>query len=134
MNESFFKMQPDDCKYAMTNEFSFVLKPSAIAGVGVFATHGIYKGTNLKLFPQGETRRFSKEQLESDPRLKHFCLVYGVEAEDGTHVAPHFGCMSIGWYLNHADTPNAHRDDDFEYFASRDIAADEEITIDYRKL
>jgi hypothetical protein len=134
MNESFFKVPLDDRQYAKTDEFSFVLKPSAIQGVGAFATHGICRGAHLQLFPQGATRTFSKEQMENDPRLKRFCQVYGVDADGGTYVAPHFGCMSIGWYLNHSETPNAHHDEDYEYFASRDIAADEEITIDYRKL
>lgn len=46
-----------------------------------------------------------------------------------------FGCMPIGWYLNHSDTPNAVLgaivNDDWEWHASRDIAAGEEILVDY---
>ena len=48
-------------------------------------------------------------------------------------VARSFGHMHVGWYLNHSDEPNAHHAR-FRYFASRDIDADEEITIDYRDL
>ena len=45
-----------------------------------------------------------------------------------------FGCMEIGWYLNHSKTPNAYHDDDYNYYASNDIKAGEEITIDYNLL
>jgi SET domain-containing protein len=111
-----------------------VLKPSAIGGVGVFTTHGIARGTHLLLFANGQTRKFTREQIDGDPRLKAFCLFYGVETARGASCAPNFGCMSLGWYLNHADPPNAHHDEDWEYYASRDVAAGEEITIDYRAL
>ena len=44
-----------------------------------------------------------------------------------------FGCMEIGWYLNHSKTPNAyHRN--YEYYALRDIKTGEEITVDYNTL
>jgi SET domain-containing protein len=48
-------------------------------------------------------------------------------------VARSFSHMHVGWYLNHSDQPNAHHER-FKYFASRDIDANEEITIDYRDL
>jgi hypothetical protein len=40
--------------------------------------------------------------------------------------------MSIGWYLNHSSTPNAHWDDDLNgYVSSRMLRAGEELLIDY---
>ncbi len=42
--------------------------------------------------------------------------------------------MPIGWYLNHAKVPNASRDKSYRWYASRDIKAGEEITIDYNSL
>jgi len=100
----------------------------------VVTTHGIFKGTHLLLFANGETRKFTHEQLAADERLKRFCQFYGVDTKRGSSVAPNFGCMAIGWYLNHSDAPNADHDEDWEYFANRDIAAGEEIVIDYRAL
>jgi SET domain-containing protein len=134
MNEAFVEIPLDPRQYAQTDEFSFVLKPSGGKGIGVFTTHGIRKGTHLQLFPNGATRKFTHEQLEADPRLKKFCQFYGVDTARGSSTAPNFGCMSVGWYLNHSETPNATHDEDWEYFATRDIAANEEITIDYRAL
>jgi SET domain-containing protein len=40
--------------------------------------------------------------------------------------------MYIGWYLNHSKAPNADWDDDLAgYVSVREIAAGEEILIDY---
>src|SRR5262245_41588622 len=44
-----------------TNEFSFVLKPSKIAGVGVFATHDIPKGAILNFWKQGDIKFVKRE-------------------------------------------------------------------------
>jgi len=134
MNDDFVEIPLDTESYAETGEFSFVLKPSPSGGIGVFATHGIRAGTPLRLFGNGQTRIYSAEQVERDPRLKRFCRFYGVATEDGWYVAGDFGCMALGWYLNHGTQANAHHDETWEYFASRDIAAGDEITIDYRAL
>lgn len=45
-----------------------------------------------------------------------------------------FGRMSVGWYANHSDNPNTKIIGDYRYVSVRDIQADEEITIDYKKL
>jgi hypothetical protein len=123
----------DPRRYATTDEFSFILRPSQRGGVGVFCTHGIAKGTRLALFPDLKPRYIADARLARDPRLQAFCRVYGVEIEGGSVVARSFGHMHVGWYLNHSDDPNAHHER-FKYFARRDIEANEELTIDYREL
>jgi len=132
-NATMAEIPIDPRRYGTTDEFSFVLRPSSLSGVGVFCTHGIANGTRLAVFPGSKPRYFSREQLERDPRLRAFCAVYGVDTGWGSAAAPSFGCMHVGWYLNHSDYPNAHHER-FRYFASRDIDANEEITIDYRGL
>ncbi|MEX2285491.1 MAG: SET domain-containing protein [Planctomycetaceae bacterium] len=133
LNETLVEIPLDHNRYSTTDEFSFVLKPSSLSGIGVFSTHGIAKGTRLALFPNLKTRFFSNKQIGRDPRLKSFCQVYGVETRNGSRVARNFCYMQVGWYLNHSEAPNAHHEC-YRYFASRDIDANEEITIDYRLL
>ena len=133
INSTFVAIPLDHRQHTRTDEFTFVLKPSGVNGVGVFATHCIAKGARLELFPNGKIRFFSNAHIEADARLKKFCQFYGVETPQGSFVPANFGCMSVGCYLNHSDTPNAHHKD-FDYYASRDIAANEEILIDYRVL
>jgi len=117
----------------ITNEFSFRLKPSAIEGVGVFAVHNIVKGTKLMLKPDGyKSRKLKKKDIPQE--FSGYC----VKDEDGVHErCPNaFNHMWLCWFLNHSDKPNAEGDDNdnFMYYALRDIKAGEEITIDYKTL
>jgi|ERR1041384_965829 len=108
-------------------EFSFILAPSSIHGVGVFATEPIPRGTRLRLFAEGDER-----YLESVP--DGFDR-YVVQTDAPKIMCPaDFGRMSIGWYLNHSDDPNTRILDGYEYVADKNIQAGEEITIDYGKL
>ncbi len=42
--------------------------------------------------------------------------------------------MSVGWFLNHSNEPNAENDEHYDYYAIRDIPKGAEILIDYDKL
>lgn len=106
----------------MTDEFSFTLKPSPLDGIGVFATHGIAKGACLRLFAEGDERKLT---IKIPTAFQKHVVV-----DNPTMCPSDFGRMSVGWYLNHSDDPNAaHKD--YVYFALRNIDAGEEITIDY---
>ncbi len=112
-----------------TDELSFVLRPSGIAGVGVFVTHPVAKGAYLAMFYDDTVRRIRYEEMELNPQLKAFCLTYGIERREYVCVPHNFAQMEIGWFLNHSSNPNATHDG--KWIALRDIAAGEEITIDY---
>ena len=112
-----------------TDELSFVLRASQIAGVGVYITHPVSKGAYLALFWDDTVRRIPYSELEKNPQLKAFSLVYGVERQEYVCVPHNFTHMEVGWYLNHSETPNAVHDK--KWLAARDIEAGEEITIDY---
>lgn len=119
-----------------TNEFSFVLKPSAIEGIGVHALHAIAKGTRLHLFAENEeVRVVPRSEGGSDPKKKHFYEWYCVEDQDADvfYCPSDFNRMSIGWYLNHAAQPNATNIND-EFFALTDIQEGEEVTIHYNDI
>ncbi len=107
-----------------TTEYSFMLKPSQIEGVGVFAVHGIAKGTSLYMF------RDAGAMMRTVPvDFKKYCL----NLKNGVLAPSDCGQMAVGWYLNHSVTPNAYQER-YQYFAARDIEAGEEITINYRTL
>ena len=112
----------------------FLLEPSEIQGVGVFAAHTFRKGQHLPLFARDESvriRRLPKSRAERR-WLERYC-VQDSHNPRIYHCPANFARMSVGWYLNHSNKPNAaHRN--FEYFALRAIRKGEEITIDYRTL
>lgn len=112
-----------------TSELSFILKPSSVEGIGVFAYHEIIKGSYLKLFSSKEKVRKIPISKLKDNFFKRYCL------EEGKilYAPENFGRMSVGWYLNHSEKPNAaHRN--YRYYSLRKIRAGEEITIDYNTL
>lgn len=119
---------------AETNEFSFILKPSPIGGVGVFATHDIKQDTYLRLFGdekilEGRTRIIDANVLDSD--FKKYCMY----RDGGLMVCPEdFGQMQIGWYLNHSIKNANALHKNYFWYATRDIKAGEEILIDYNTL
>jgi SET domain-containing protein len=43
-----------------------------------------------------------------------------------------FNVITPSWYLNHSDNPSAYSDDQYSFFALRDIEKGEELTLDYR--
>lgn len=115
-----------------TSEFSFALKPSQ-HGVGVFAIHDITKGTHLRLFGDRETidlRAIIRPKADVPEVFQEYCMDRG----DKLVCPEDFGRMHVGWYLNHSPTPNTYRDEDYKWYASQNIKAGEEITINYNLL
>jgi len=116
-----------------TNEFSFTLKPSE-HGIGVFAVHDIEANTYLRLFgdqtEELEHRTRSLNKKDVPEILRQYCIDRGE-----TLICPDdFGHMPVGWFLNHSKNPNAFHRGDYCWYALRDIAAGEEILIDYNSL
>lgn len=112
-----------------TNEFSFMLKPSAIpnADVGVFAVHGIAKGTKLHVFPENNVSRILQKKDIPEELLK-LCVIL----KDGLHNGPNeFNHVWIGWYMNHSHNPNTELRGNNSYYALSNISAGEEILINY---
>jgi SET domain-containing protein len=132
-NVTFTSIEGENRFKNKTDEFSFLLKPSKIAGVGVFVTHNIKKGTRLRLFKRPE-RIIWANDVDKIPHLRKFTDFFGVIEGKFISIPEDFSSMCVGWYMNHSDKPNAVHDERYRYFAKNDIKAGEEITIDYREL
>jgi len=114
-----------------TTEFSFILKP-AEHGIGVFAVHDIKAETYLRFFGS-EARITDKSVPRKKEDVPEFFKQYCIDRSETLICPRDFGCMEIGWYLNHSKIPNAyHRN--YDYYALHDIKAGEEITVDYNTL
>lgn len=123
-----------------SSEFSFVLKPSPIAGIGVFAIHDIPKGA-IVLTTEFRIRSLKTKDVPKE--LLHYCVYLNDEECLGPE---HFDRMEIGWFINHSKTPNIARDfveyateelNSFKarpFIAIQDIKAGDEITVDYNYL
>ena len=122
------------------SEFSFMLQPSPLGGVGVFATHDIPAGTLL--FNQNFELRTMKV-IDVPAALLKYCIYI---SDEECLCPERFDRMEIGWYINHSSTPNIARKNrvsnaeavknikERTVHAVRDIKAGEEILIDYNSL
>lgn len=111
-----------------TTEFLFVLKPSPIAGIGVFAVQDIPAGSRV-FFGGFSPRKMKTKEVPSE------FLKYCIFINDEESICPErFDRMEIGWYLNHSEHPNIGKDAEKVTIALRDINAGEEIVIDYNSL
>jgi len=113
-----------------TDHQSFILRPSTIKGIGVFALHDVAEGTYLELF----RRDFQEEVRDASDipeGLQDFCL----NREDGKLLCPKFfNRLDIGNYANHSENANMRYENGKGYFAKRDIKAGEELFANYREL
>lgn len=112
-----------------------MIKPSPLHGIGVFAIRDILKGTR-DLFSQGvgEWIKLTIAEVEALPKhsrdlVENHCLF-----DEDHYYVPDYGfkLVDLVVYLNHSDTPNVISINEGEYFeATRDIAAGEELLVDY---
>ncbi|MFZ0962424.1 MAG: SET domain-containing protein [Terriglobia bacterium] len=106
---------------------------SAIHGVGVFAISDIKKGTHVFYGDDEETVKVSAAAVTNVPHnvqklYKDFC-----PTEGGEYVCPrNFNQLTVAWYLNHSENPNMACNEDYQFYALRDIKEGEELTSDYR--
>ena len=123
-----FSVYAQEIATVQTTEFSFILKPSPIGGIGVFATHAIPAGSQVL------SGKFLPRKMKTQDIPEEF-LKYCVHLNDEECLCPRqFDRMEIGWYLNHSDNPNIMRKSEYTVFAIRDIKAGEEIFMDYNQL
>lgn len=104
-----------------------ILKPSPIQGIGVFTLSPIKKGDRVRLSSENDAKIVEASELARLPKAYY---QYHVPDVQGNWWGPlDYNCMSIGWYLNHSKNPNIDISSNFA--AVRQIAKDEELTIDY---
>lgn len=113
------------------------IKPSKIHGVGVFAIRAIPKWASI--FPDDDapivwikTNKIKRLRGEIRRLYEDFCIIkdngesYGCPAN--------FSLMTTAWFLNEPQSgqkPNVGCRKDYTFYALRDIAAGEELTVDY---
>lgn len=116
------------------------LRPSNVdkGGVGVFAVRKVRKGTLLFAGDNGEMVWVHKGNLPKAPKsLRKMYEDFAVIKTGQQDAETRYGCpvsfnrLTISWYLNHAPKPNVRCDENFDFYALRDIERDEELTVDY---
>jgi hypothetical protein len=109
---------------------------SPIHGLGVFAAEPITRGTEVWRFTPGFDLDLDAALLETLPELQRERLMnYGYI---DSRLKRYILCCDDARFINHCDTPNVRSDFAVDRYgvdiAVRDIAAGEEITMDYEPL
>lgn len=108
------------------SEFSAILKPSPISGIGVFAAQNM--GISELVLPKFSPR---EEKINNIPtEFLGYCIFLD---EEKCLCPKEFDHMEIGWYLNHSKNPNVEKRADGNLYTIRAIEAGEEILIDYNQ-
>ena len=103
---------------------------SAIEGVGVFAAEPVAKGTQVWRFEPTLDRALTAQEVGRLPAsAQDFIARYAYVHPDDRSIYMLDG--DHGRFMNHAETPNTDYAEGVAGYASRDIAAGEEITCDY---
>ncbi len=117
-----------------------MLRPSPIAGIGVFALRDIEKGCRSIFSKPDKNDQWvtvSKEEVESLPAhakllIENYCLY-----DEANYFIPDCGFkkIDISLFLNHSDTPNLISIEDGNYFeTTRAIKRGEELFLDYGEI
>ena len=117
-----------------------MLRPSTVAGVGVFAIRDIPKGCRdmfSKPDPSDHWITVNKSVVESLPDharllIENYCLF-----DKTNYFIPDYGFKKIdlSLFLNHSDSPNIISIQDGEYFeTTRNISKGEELFLDYGEI
>jgi len=106
---------------------------STIHGIGVFAVAPIAKGAAVWRFAKGLDMEFSPDILPTLPtHAQQFFSHYGYLDRNVQRIVL---CFDDARFVNHSDTPNVATDYAQDPYgldvALRDIAAGEELTMDY---
>jgi SET domain-containing protein len=113
-----------------------ILAPSRIQGVGLFAVKNLAMGEEVPIWDQLDMRFF--EVPPPEDKLFHAVFHhYCIRTKCGYYGPKDFLKMSIGWYINHSDTPNLEErleNETWRYYAKTAIAQGEEVAMDYRTL
>jgi SET domain-containing protein len=113
-----------------------VVGKSAIHGLGAFALETIPRGTTVWRFTPGFDLDLDPDLLEAQPaHFRRVLLHYGYIDR---RLRRFILCCDDARFINHSDTPNLGSEVAGDRYgvdvAVRDIAAGEELTIDYERI
>jgi hypothetical protein len=109
------------------------LKPSKLhrSGVGVFAIKRIPNGTEIFAGENEEVIWVKKASIPKGGPAREMYDDFAIIDEKFYGCPTSFNRLTPAWFLNESKRPNARCDENYTFFARRDISAGEEITVDY---
>ena len=109
------------------------LRPSKLdrKGVGVFAIRKIPKATRIFADENEELCWIPKAVLPKGKALRELYDDFAVIKGDRYGCPTSFNRLTPAWFMNESKKPNTRSDENYDFYTLREIAAGEELTVDY---
>lgn len=109
------------------------LKPSSLhrGGVGVFAVRRIPKNTRIFADENEEVAWIDKRLLPKSKALRKVYDDFAIIKGDRYGCPVSFNRLTPAWFMNESKTPNTICDDNYDFYAAKNIEPGQELTIDY---
>jgi len=108
------------------------LGASKIHGVGVFAIRAIPKGAYVFVDDEADIVWVDKKDIEGLPaQIRRFYDDFAIIRGNLYGCPISFDKLTISWFLNDSKEPNVAADEEYRFYALRDIKEGEELTADY---
>jgi hypothetical protein len=109
------------------------IRPSKLdrKGVGVFAIRNIPRGTRLFADENEELCWIPEKSLPKKGPLRKLYDDFAIIDDHRYGCPTSFNRLTPAWFMNESKKPNARCDENYDFYTVRDIAAGEELTIDY---
>jgi SET domain-containing protein len=134
-------MNKEELTKELSNNSYVMLKPSPVAGIGVFAICNIPKGCRDMFSTPSKNDEWitlTKKEVEALPPHAQFMVGnYCLYDDEENYFVPAEGFkkIDVSLFINHSDTPNIISINDGDYFeAIREIKIGEELLLDYGQI
>ena len=109
------------------------LMPSKLhaAGIGVFAIRRIPRNTRIFAGENEEVLWKQKSSLPRKGELRRLYDDFSIIKGDIYGCPTSFNRLTPAWYMNESKKPNTRCDENYDFYALRDIHSGEELTVDY---
>jgi FRG domain len=109
------------------------LRPSkAKAGdVGIFAIRPIKRNAKIFTGENEEITWTSAKDIPKSGQIKKLYEDFGIGKSDRLGTPTSFNRLTPAWYMQDSKKPNVRCDDDYDFYALRNIRQGEELTVDY---
>jgi hypothetical protein len=109
------------------------IKPSSIhkVGVGVFAIKRIPANTRIFADENEEVVWINEDGLPKNQELRRLYEDFAIIKDHRYGCPVSFNRLTPAWFLNESKHPNLACDENYDFYAIRDIKAGEELTVDY---
>lgn len=105
---------------------------SKIHGVGVVAIRKIKKGTYIFYGDDADLVWVERKKVSRLPsELKKLYKDFAVVRRNKYGCPTNFNLLTPAWFLNHSKQPNVACDENYNFYAIKDIKKGEELTVDY---